>query len=73
MAQHDSLPQGGEAPTTTWLPGEVISDMHLLTLPSSLSAGEYILVVGIYDARDMKRLPTADGRDYVVVDKLMVR
>jgi uncharacterized membrane protein len=49
VAQHDGLPTGGELPTLGWLPGEYLTDTHLLQLPFDLPDGEYHLGVGLYD------------------------
>lgn len=48
-AQSDSVPQGGQRPTTGWLPPEVIVDRHVIALPEGLSPGPYVLTVGLYD------------------------
>lgn len=48
-AQRDSEPGGGLALTTTWTPGEIVSDNHALFIPDSLSPGVYRLIVGLYD------------------------
>lgn len=63
VAQRDSPPRGGRAPTTLWLPGDAYSDEYDLALPTSLPPGEYKLTVGMYNPSDGKRLPVtgADG------------
>ncbi|MBL8058011.1 MAG: hypothetical protein JNK29_15000 [Anaerolineales bacterium] len=48
-AQSDAYPAGGARPTTGWLPGEYVRDVHTLTLPADLPAGEYTLWAGLYD------------------------
>ncbi len=61
IAQRDSIPANGARPTTTWLPGEIISDSY--TLP--LSPGKYHLWVGLYNPRTGERLlvpGTSDNR-----------
>jgi len=60
-AQHDGLPQGGAAPTTGWLPGEVLADQHTLVLKPGAPAGEYRLLIGLYDATSGQRLPVLDA------------
>jgi hypothetical protein len=57
LAQHDSVPANGGAPTLGWLPGEFIEDEHLLTLDPGLPPGEYQLAVGLYDEGSQERLP----------------
>jgi hypothetical protein len=49
VAQHDGMPVSGLRPTSTWGPGEVITDIHLLTLPAGESIGEAHLAIGLYD------------------------
>ncbi len=59
----DSYPRNGERPTSGWLPGEQISDIHHVTLPPDLPAGTYHLEIGWYDWRTGKRLTYAPGAD----------
>ncbi len=58
-AQRDQLPQGGEAPTTGWLAGEIIADGYAFNLPP----GNYRLTVGLYNAATGQRLPIAGTPD----------
>jgi hypothetical protein len=50
VSGHDGEPVGGARPTTGWVPGEYITDLHEVEIPDSLSAGDYVLEVGLYDA-----------------------
>lgn len=59
VAQHDGAPVEGEAPTSSWLAGEVVVDRHVLTLPV-LQPGRYMLAVALYDEETGERLRTAD-------------
>ena len=61
VAQEDTLPVGGQRPTTGWLPGEVVRDAHRLGIPTGLPAGRYALIAGMYDARTGQRLETVGG------------
>ncbi len=56
VAQHDGAPGEGEFPTSGWLPGEYLIDLHRLALPGELSEGEYRLEVGLYDPVTRQRL-----------------
>ena len=56
VAQHDSQPQDGLAPTDSWAGGEYVVDEHRLNLPPTL-AGEYHLIVGMYRPDTGERLP----------------
>ncbi|MFN2286202.1 MAG: hypothetical protein ACK2UQ_17435, partial [Anaerolineae bacterium] len=48
IVQHDIQPGYGYLPTTLWLPGEVITDYPVLTLPEGLAPGDYTLRVITY-------------------------
>ncbi|MDO8672734.1 MAG: hypothetical protein Q7O66_15085, partial [Dehalococcoidia bacterium] len=71
VAQNDSPPQAGEAPTTSWVPGEVVIDEHRLSIPATLPDGEYTVIAGVYDATTGKRLST-EKFDYIVLTRLLV-
>jgi len=73
VAQRDSEPVNGTAPTTGWLPNEIIADPYQIDLPRDLPPGEYSLVVGMYRAIDGKRLTVAETNlDYVPLIKIKV-
>ena len=68
-AQHDGDPGGGFTPTTRWLAGEIVPDMHHLQLPADLEPGRYRLWAGMYEHDTVRNLtilssdtPAADGR-----------
>ncbi len=61
-AGHDSQPDGGHYPTTAWQPGEVICDVHPLSVPTDAPPGEYRLEVGFYLLETMARLPATDSQ-----------
>jgi hypothetical protein len=65
VAQHDSEPAAGFAPTTLWQPGQVVADRHGIPLPAELSPGEYTLVVAVYHAYTGERLSAAVGEESV--------
>ncbi|HSN74646.1 MAG TPA: glycosyltransferase family 39 protein [Anaerolineae bacterium] len=70
VAQDDHLPLGGQRPTDTWLPGEVVTDQHLLPLPNDLAQGSYSLEIGLYDA-NTPGLPRPGSS--IVVGEIVVR
>jgi serine/threonine-protein kinase len=70
VAQHDSLPAGGERPTDRWPPGAIVQDEHELTVPPDTAAGEYWLRVGLYG--DEGRLAVTDPADLRSVDNALV-
>ena len=67
VAQRDAEPQDGHAPTTGWVVGEVIDDTYEITLPATLTAGDYPLEIGVYDPRSGDRLRLSDGESRVIL------
>jgi hypothetical protein len=65
VAQHDSQPLGGTYPTSVWDGGEVVSDRHVLTLPSDMAPGDYWLRVGLYQLETGERLQVEGNGDSV--------
>jgi hypothetical protein len=57
-AQHDAMPMAGRAPTTCWAPGEVVTDVHEITVPDDAAPGVYTLTAGMYRLETGARLPT---------------
>lgn len=75
--QLDSTPVQGEAPTTSWLQGEVVRDQYEIAVDPHAPEGEYTIEVGMYDANTMSRLPVRDARgegqgDRVLLEKVQV-
>jgi len=68
--QQDTLPAGGEAPTVTWLPSEIIVDVHELTVRPEAAPGDYTLHLGLYDAATGARLPAYDAAGQPLGDSL---
>lgn len=60
VAQLDSQPNSGLYPTSTWSSGVVVRDTARLELPALLPAGEYRVVVGLYDPSTLERLRVLD-------------
>jgi hypothetical protein len=72
-AQRDSEPGGGLALTTTWTPGEIVSDKHALFIPETLPSGTYRLIVGLYDLNPPNaRLPVGNG-DFLDLGMIRLR
>jgi hypothetical protein len=57
IASHDGPPRDRESPTSTWLPGDVVPDIHHVALKPDTPAGTYQLWVGAYTWPDIERLP----------------
>ena len=62
--QVDSEPAGGQAPTTTWTPGEIVADRYTLPVAADAPPGQYALEIGLYGLVNGERLPVsaADGQ-----------
>jgi hypothetical protein len=60
LAQHDGIPRDGRYPTFVWRAGDVIPDTHTL-VTDTLPAGPVRLIVGMYDALTLERLPVSGG------------
>ena len=71
VAQSDGIPVSWERPTTGWLPGEYVTDVHWIDLPEGLAAGSYSLSVGFYEA-GAGRLGLPDGADAVDLGEIAV-
>ncbi len=72
MAQRDSEPAGNSLPTTNWQPDEIVLDQHGLALPSDLPAGNYQIIVGLYNIDDANQRLTAAGKTYVRLGQIAV-
>lgn len=57
--QWDSIPVQGAAPTSGWLPGEVVEDHYKVPLAKDAPAWKYDIFVGMYDPLTGQRLPTS--------------
>jgi 4-amino-4-deoxy-L-arabinose transferase-like glycosyltransferase len=64
LAQRDAL----EAPSWDWQAGDVIAQIHPVTIPAETSPGSYQAIVGIYDRLSGDRLPVLDEDGKVVGD-----
>jgi hypothetical protein len=78
VAQGDSAPGGGAWPTTLWPPEVRIPDAHAVSLlagasGAGLPAGEYELVIGLYDPATGDRLPLLQGGDALFLGTVRVR
>jgi hypothetical protein len=63
VAQQDQPPLDGAYPTSLWDPDEIIADTIEVPLPADLPAGEYDLVVGLYDFNTGVRLTVPGSSD----------
>ena len=70
--QADSPPRAGRYPTSIWDAGEVIADLHTLSLGPDLPAGEYRLAIGLYDPETGERVGIVDGNGQITEDRLII-
>jgi hypothetical protein len=63
---------GGDAPTSTWSPGEVLSAPYQLTVASDAPPGKYQLIVALYVLETGERLPVQGDGDTVTLRKLEI-
>jgi hypothetical protein len=64
IAQVDRTPMNGTRPFWVWAPDEVNADSVALTVPSGTPPGNYLLLMGIYDAGSGRRLPITHAADF---------
>jgi hypothetical protein len=72
VASHDGQPMDGRYATKAWLPGEVVPDVHCLTLAPDIPAGMYRLQVGVYQWPSMERLPVWDSQGVEQAERVVV-
>lgn len=75
--QQDSQPQSGAAPTTSWLPGEILTDTVVLPLPPDAPSGRYPIEIGMYQAQSGARLAITDDQnkplgDHLILESILV-
>lgn len=66
IAQSDAVPAAWARPTTSWLPPEVIEDVHVLYLPADPAAGSR-LIVGLYEPETGQRATNPAGIDHIAL------
>ena len=75
-------PLGGAFPTQLWIPvwveGQSVSDPYRLTIPSTLSPGDYAVEIGMYELSSTRRAPLFDhagslAGDRVILGPILVR
>lgn len=68
--QVDSIPVGGDYPTTAWRPNETVADAYRVPIETSAPAGEYQIEVGMYDPATGQRLALSGGDDSIILAKV---
>ncbi|MGB1250675.1 MAG: DUF2723 domain-containing protein [Candidatus Promineifilaceae bacterium] len=72
VGQVDSWPVQGTYPTSQWQVGETITDPYKIQLSADLPQGSYHLIVGLYNLRDLRRLPVLDNNGNPIDDKSII-
>lgn len=62
LAGADGPPVNGDFPTGWWRNGDMVKDSHLMQLPEDIGAGDYSLLIGLYDPQTGQRLPRMNGQ-----------
>jgi 4-amino-4-deoxy-L-arabinose transferase-like glycosyltransferase len=71
-AGHDGQPDGGHYPTKAWKPGEIVLDVHPLTLAVDAPPGPYQLEAGLYLLETMARLPAREASGAALANDAIV-
>jgi len=71
--QRDAPPLDGAAPTSTWSPGEVLTDTYRFAVAADAPPGEYRLLVALYLPETGERLAVQGGGDTVTLTETEVR
>jgi hypothetical protein len=62
VAQKDSL-HPANLPTSRWVPGKYVPDMHEISISATLQPGEYELIIGLYDPSPGGKRLSVGGRE----------
>ncbi len=68
VAQHDAPPN---PPTPAWVPGQIVTDTHALTVVDTTYRGPATLIVGWYNSASVVRVPVSTGGDFVMLNTLV--
>jgi len=64
VAQHDAPPT---PPITQWVPGQIVSDRHDISVVDPAYHGPATLIVGWYNSATIGRAPVSSGGDFVTL------
>jgi hypothetical protein len=68
--QMDRQPLSGHWPTSRWQPEQKFADKFVLDVNDTAPSGEYVLLVGLYDANTGQRLPVMANGERVQDDAI---
>jgi hypothetical protein len=73
VAAFDSPPVNGSMPTSQWTPGQTITDTHAVAIPADAAAGDYTIVIGLYEYPTFERLAlTGQGTTELVAGTIHI-
>ncbi len=72
VAFGDAVPGNGSFPTTSWVKGEYLTDLHEFSIPADAPPGDYKIQVGLYDPKTGARLPVLDSSNKNVGDYIQL-
>jgi len=74
VAQDDSIPAHWTRPTIAWLPREIVTDEHVLSIPAETPPGIYTLITVLYQEANAQRLRVEQGgqRDHVTLTTVRI-
>ncbi|MCB0169480.1 MAG: hypothetical protein KDJ97_02915, partial [Anaerolineae bacterium] len=67
IAQRDSMPLDGTAPTTTWAAGEIVADPVTLDIPADVGREPHHLLLALYRVETGERLTLPNGDDHLTI------
>ncbi|MGC9469235.1 MAG: hypothetical protein ACP5HS_11635, partial [Anaerolineae bacterium] len=71
VAQHDAKPDDWRRPTGSWLPGEIVADVHPLTWRRTDVSGSGEMRLGFYREETGARVTWDNGRDVFVLPVML--
>lgn len=71
-AQYDSQPRGNLYPTTSWTPGQPVTDRFAILLPQAMPPGDYAARLFIYDAETHANLLLGDGSASALIGSISI-
>lgn len=72
VAQVDTMPFGGFNPMTRWEPGEVVDFDQTIELDSTITPGQYQLLLGLYNQESMQNLRVIAAPNVLPGDRVHV-
>lgn len=66
----DFPPLGGDFPTSYWQAGDNLHDHAALALPTDIPAGDYLLLIGLYDQATQQRITGENQQNSWILAKL---